>query len=309
MKEIKKNKLNRLSSLLILPILLLNSCGGSNQRLINDLPEDDREFYTYVRYIITRSEKKAFLSLTSNADRRQFREEFWKKRDPSPETDENEYKDLYFKRIEEANELFSRGGTKGWTTDRGRVHILLGPPETKRVYPTGYRVEDLPSEIWFYGYYPVIFVDRFRTGEYQLTSLGAWHLGELVKAAEDRIPNVAKVQNPYEFSLKLLKNKNNNTHNLQVFIPYSKIIFKEGKEGFQSDIKLKITIVELKKNVPQSMEKDHTIVVKAEDLDKLEKTHVISIPLKLEPGKYEATVIIHSEDEGLDVKDKIGFKI
>src|SRR4030042_7132982 len=82
-----------------------------------------------VPYIITSREKDVFLSLPTESDRGQFIETFWKKRDPNPQTSENEFKLEYYRRIALANKFFGTGGVPGWRTDRGRFYILLGPPK------------------------------------------------------------------------------------------------------------------------------------------------------------------------------------
>ena len=72
--------------------------------------------------------------------------EFWKKRDPDPDTEENEFKTQYFQRIDEANHLFTDGGEPGWLQDRGRIYILLGPPADREVYPRGVTFYGIPTE-------------------------------------------------------------------------------------------------------------------------------------------------------------------
>ncbi|MCP5049888.1 MAG: GWxTD domain-containing protein [bacterium] len=295
---------------LVLPILLLSACGGASKRLTKDLPEDDRHFLSKVRYIITRSEKKKFLHLVNSGDRAQFRAEFWKKRDPNKSTQINEFRNQYFQRIEEANHLFSETGRgRGWLSDRGRVHIMLGPPEVKQVYPTGYDSNSRPSEVWIYGFFPIIFVDRTMSGAYELTTLGAWHVAEIVKARKKEVPTVAKVQSPFGFSLKIWKDKQNNLHNLQIVMPYRNVIFEEGNDGYKADLNVQVNLVETKTKVSQTMNKPHTIFVKSGELDKLQKNHVFTVPLKLEPGKYEAVVVVENKADNVNVKDRISFNI
>ncbi len=71
------------------------------------------------------------------SERKNFREEFWKRRDLDPSTEENEFKMEYFNRIEKANDLFISEGRPGWLTDRGSIYILLGPPMNRLTYPMG----------------------------------------------------------------------------------------------------------------------------------------------------------------------------
>ena len=190
MNKKKKSTSVWLTFALLVPILLLGGCSlksSTGKLKVKDLPEADRQFYQYVSYIMTKNEKKKFFSLVTDEDRHAFRSEFWKKRDPDAGTEENEYKKRYFSRIAEANRLFSKGSYQGYRSDRGRVLVLLGPPESKRIYPTGYRVGDLPMEIWLYGYYnyPIMFVDRTHSGHYEMTSGSARHVAEMNKAKLD----------------------------------------------------------------------------------------------------------------------------
>src|SRR5918911_844086 len=76
-----------------------------------------------VAYIITDEERKQFKKLQTDEEREQFIEAFWRRRDPDPDTDENEYKEEYYERIAYANEHYA-SGIPGWKTDRGRIWIM-----------------------------------------------------------------------------------------------------------------------------------------------------------------------------------------
>ena len=134
-----------------------------------------------VPYIITPREKEVFLSLPTEADRGQFIETFWKKRDPNPQTPENEFKQEYYRRIALANKFFSVGGIPGWRTDRGHFFILLGPPKEieRDLSPSSsvLTISQGPMETWQYWDLPnpnlpynleITFVDKFGTGNYVL---------------------------------------------------------------------------------------------------------------------------------------------
>ncbi|NWF84273.1 MAG: GWxTD domain-containing protein, partial [Bryobacteraceae bacterium] len=98
-----------------------------NTRFGNWLRED-------VAYIVSDAERIAFLSLQSDAEREHFIEQFWLRRDPSPGTPANEFKEEHYRRIRYANDRFS-DGVPGWRTDRARVYISLGPPDEIESYP------------------------------------------------------------------------------------------------------------------------------------------------------------------------------
>jgi GWxTD domain-containing protein len=134
-----------------------------------------------VPYIITAREKEVFLSLPTELDRGQFIETFWKKRDPNPRTEENEFKLEYYRRIALANKFFGTGGVPGWRTDRGRFYILLGPPKEieRDLTPSGsaLTLTQGPKETWQYWDLPnpnlpynleFVFVDKYGTGNYVL---------------------------------------------------------------------------------------------------------------------------------------------
>src|SRR5208282_5468082 len=78
-----------------------------------------------VRWIITDEEKSAFMQLSNDEERDQFIEAFWQRRDPTPDTEENEFKEEHYRRIAYANEHFA-AGIPGWKTDRGRTYIVFG---------------------------------------------------------------------------------------------------------------------------------------------------------------------------------------
>src|SRR5713226_135971 len=89
-----------------------------------------------VAYIITDEERTAFLRLTNNEEREQFIEQFWLRRDPTPDTVENEFKEEHYRRIAYANERFA-SGIPGWRTDRGRIYIIWGKPDEIESHPSG----------------------------------------------------------------------------------------------------------------------------------------------------------------------------
>jgi GWxTD domain-containing protein len=139
-----------------------------------------------VVYIITDEERKAFSRLQTDEERQQFIEQFWFRRDPTPDTDENEYREEHYRRIAYANDRFA-SGVPGWKTDRGRIYIAFGPPDEREEHPTGGNYERpieegggsttvFPFEKWRYRYLEglgndinIEFVDTTMTNEYHMT--------------------------------------------------------------------------------------------------------------------------------------------
>jgi GWxTD domain-containing protein len=138
-----------------------------------------------VPYIITDEEKKAFKALQTDDERENFIENFWRRRDPNPDTEENEFREEYYERIAYANEHFT-SGTPGWKSDRGRVYITWGKPDSIESHPSGGQYDrpsyegggettTYPFETWFYRHLDNVgegleieFVDPTGTGEYRL---------------------------------------------------------------------------------------------------------------------------------------------
>ena len=128
-----------------------------------------------VAYIIDDRERAAFAALRTDEEREKFIEQFWQRRDPTPGTPANEFKEEHYRRIAYANQRYQGGGIAGWKTDRGRIYIVSGPPDQIESHPSG-RGGGAPYEEWLYqrvegvGTNVIIrFEDHQRTGEYRQT--------------------------------------------------------------------------------------------------------------------------------------------
>jgi GWxTD domain-containing protein len=139
-----------------------------------------------VRWIITDEERSAFKQLSNDEERDQFIEAFWQRRDPTPDTIENEFKEEHYRRIAYANEHFA-AGIPGWKSDRGRMYIMYGPADEIESHPSGGSYErpmeegggstsTYPFEDWRYRYIEGIgqeviieFVDTCMCGDYHMT--------------------------------------------------------------------------------------------------------------------------------------------
>ena len=141
-----------------------------------------------VIYIITDEERKTFKNLNTDEEREQFIEQFWLRRDPTPDTMENEYKEEHYRRIAYANERYA-SGIQGWRTDRGRIYITFGAPDEIESHPSGGsysrpmeegggETSTFPFEKWRYRYLEgaglgtnveIEFVDTTMSGEYRMS--------------------------------------------------------------------------------------------------------------------------------------------
>ncbi len=139
-----------------------------------------------VFYIITDEEREVFLSLSTDEERESFIEQFWRRRDPDPQTAINEFKEEHYRRIAYANEHFA-SGLPGWRTDRGRVYIIHGPPDSieesfggpyvRPIYEGGGTTATFPYQVWRYRHIDGLgddieleFVDATLTGDFKLAN-------------------------------------------------------------------------------------------------------------------------------------------
>jgi GWxTD domain-containing protein len=157
------------------------------QQLAKELDSDDSNWLrNVVPDIITDEERRAFLELSTNEEREQFIEKFWRDRNPDPDSEENTFKEEHYRRLAYADEHFA-SGIPGRKTDRGHIYLIWGPPDEIESHPTGGTYDrpaeqgggstsTYPWELWRYRHLEGIgenveieFVDPSGTGEYHIT--------------------------------------------------------------------------------------------------------------------------------------------
>jgi len=286
----------------LLPFFLF-SC--SSVQLEKTLNTEEKEFLSHVRYIITREERKAFLRLPSS-EHKAFIEEFWKKRDPDPETEENEYKDEFFKRIEEAKHLF--GGASGWLQDRGRIYVLFGPPNQREVYPRGIGFYDSPSEIWYYGFYRLFFIDRNWSGNYQLESRSAQLLAQINVAhmGLNYQTRTEKRRVVFDFDLEIQKNAEEK--NLcRIKVPYKNLWFSAEGDKLQTALEVTLTVFDSEAQKVWEKKQTYPISLSEEELLEglAEKDYLIEIKLPLQSGTYQLEALLKEMTDESQVVKKI----
>jgi GWxTD domain-containing protein len=201
-----------------------------------------------VVYIISDAERKAFRLLSNDEERDQFIEAFWQRRNPDPDSEDNEFKDEHYRRIEYANDHFA-SGVPGWRTDRGRIYIKFGKPDEIDAHPSGGTYErpmdegggetsTFPFEDWRYRHLDDIgeqviveFVDTCQCGEYHMT------MDKNEKDALLHIPNAGltmyeemgisnkadRIGNPFGSSGNLSDPSSSNAKEFDVLEQYSKL--------------------------------------------------------------------------------------
>ncbi len=295
--------------LTLLCLLVSASCatvgGGKN------LDPASREFLSQVRYIITQEERKAFLECEPS-ERPAYVETFWEARDPSPATEVNEFKDEYYKRIEEANVLFKQGSTPGWLQDRGRAYITLGPPDNRETYPRGRNLYGKPEEVWWYGFFPIVFYDDNWTGNYRMDPLSAQQIVEIARA--QAAGGAMSPRNALEETAALVfEIKTETAAGGAVFtieIPYRNIWLGSKDDVFQTTLSVTMEVFDPAKEKVWEFTESYEISVSRNELpDFMDKIYSIDVRADIEPGEYTLTAELENKTGGAKTKKSVSVSI
>ena len=295
--------------------LLLASCASA--RLEKQLDPKSRDFLSKVRYTVTAEERRAFLALVPEA-REAFVEDFWKRRDPSPATSENEYKTDYFNRIEQANHLFSGGGSPGWLQDRGRVYITLGPPDHREAYPRGVTFYGVPTEIWWYGFFTILFVDERWVDDYRLDPSDAAQIAAINQAQREwneprqgmaRGPEAGRVAGLPGLDVKIEKADGEGTR-FTLVIPYKNIWLKSRGTRFEATLEAKMTVLDAAGSEAWTFTKVFPIDVPQSRLKEvLVQDFTAEAVAALGPGAYTLSVTVTNTTDGSKASLEKKFEI
>ena len=319
-QRIKTFSLVLLPTALISFVLLFISSSCRLYQLERKLDPDNAEFLSRVRYIITGKERKIFLELP-DAEKEDFRKEFWKRRDPDPATEENEFRMEYFNRMEISDGLFVSEGRPGWLTDRGRIYILFGPPTDRITYPMGEYSYSRCGEVWYYGSFPVVFVDSTCTGTYRLVtydlssirSLNLMYMHEL-SLAQARAQDTIKGERKFiDFDLnvkKTLVEEDRVEGIVTVDIPYADLWFKAEEEMLSTVLDLKLQLKDGEGTLIWEYEGSLEVEISEQELkESMKKEYHIEIPFvwdkdvdKLRKGKNRLFGLLKNRTGGEELR-------
>lgn len=289
-------------------------------KLEKQLAPQYAEFLSQVRYIITNEERKAFLGLP-DSDRPQFIEDFWKRRDPDPSTVENEFKIEYFKRLEKAKRLFIGEGRPGWLTDRGRIYILFGPPAQRSTTPMTGDAYGRCQEVWYYGDFPVIFVDTNCNGNFILANLGLEHLQNLnaaQAAAQNTIVSEKMPQTDFDLSLKMNPQAELRVAGLVVIeIPYRSIWFSSEGGKLATTFDLELEIRDSKNELRWEYKNSYNLGMTGEQLKENQNNkYKIEIPFivdqdvaAIRQGKNKIQVVLKNKTGKEEMRKVVEFRL
>ena len=223
-------------------LLLLGLAAVSACRLYNierKLTPAHSDFLSKVGYIITGEERKIFLELP-DTEKDAFIADFWKRRDPDTDTERNEYKVEYEDRLEKAGALFRGEGRPGWLTDRGRIYILFGPPSERLTYPMD--AAGFCREVWYYGAFPVVFIDEQCAGSFVMKAINLEHLQALNMAQGYFQKTIKQEKKLFEYEVAIQKIRAEEgvyEGKVAIDIPYATIWFTFKEERLETAFVIK----------------------------------------------------------------------
>lgn len=291
----------------VLFTLGLFSCGFHRKAALDPRSQD---FYEEARLVMTGEEKNIFNHLPDQKSREEFIKEFWAKRDPDPETEENEFKQEFYQRIEYANRHF-REGIPGWKTDRGRIFIYLGPPDQieQRPYINHPTIKGL---IWW-GYYEyklgIEFVDRVGDGSYTLNQQISPY-GNLVQIIERaKFGQIFRGETGFKNRFVDFKvSFNQEKGEILVSIPVADLTFTAEDELLKASFEFEFYIYQ-KKDSKKYKFQDVKDFEKSEDEILHLKEIIFTFPYELKPGNYYFDVIIIVKPDGGKVRNIFEIKV
>jgi GWxTD domain-containing protein len=273
------------------------------------LDPESAKFYRTARLIMTKEEIKIFERLPDAESRKEFIADFWLKRDPDPDTPDNAYKKEFEARVEFVNKRFNKEGGPGYNTDRGRVYILMGPPEKVEEFTpeVGSAVRGFVQWWSYYSHQMAIeFVDADGSGRFRMTrhegdffgAMDLMKLGQYVRADDVFSKKFVTFDTVYDAA----------AGELEVRIPTKGLMFRDNDEGrLQVDLRFLIYIYPDGGAAKESFADSRSLVVTDAERDTL-KTINVRFTRRLKPGTNYVDVIIMGK-EGMKGKIREIFPI
>jgi GWxTD domain-containing protein len=276
-------------------------------------PKDpyNESFFEKTRLIMTKEEIDIYKHLTEDAAKENFIEDFWRMRDPFPDTEENEFKMEFERRIAIANRWFhdGLGRKRGWDSDRGRILLQLGEPDKREsrdmlYYPVDASTTVYGYDIWvYYSYHLYLEFADTGGGQFRLMNYPTELLSAIDSAkAHTTMGNKVDIKNLLKFDLSYKKGQ------LIITIPTKRISFQEKEGKVSAEFKITIFLYHnyQKKDIQKmtrqiSDEKDKILALKEVE---------IAIPYQLkEKGKYYFEVVIEDSMTSSSYRDFLSHKL
>jgi GWxTD domain-containing protein len=273
------------------------------------LDPESQKFYQTARLSMNKEEAKIFERLPDADSRKEFIADFWLKRDPDPDTPDNEYQKEFEARVGYVNKRFNKEGGPGYNTDRGRVYIFMGPPDKMEEFPPE-PGQSVRGFIVWWSYYDdkmaVEFTDANGSGKYRITNLQGDFFGAMDLMKLGRYVRADDV-----FSRKFIKFEtvyDPGTGEIEVRLPTKGLMFRENDQGrLQVDLRFLIYVYADQGASKESFSDARSIVMTDAELEGL-KTVSVRFARLLKPGTNFVDVIVMGK-EGMKGKIRQIFEI
>jgi len=301
-KIMNKTKFSLLWILIILLAAAMESSAFASRK--SHLDPISEEFVSTARYLLSRKDKKALIRLEPK-ERHLFIREFWKLRDPDPYTEINEFKNEYLNRIATANKLFYEGPTPGWLQDRGRIFILLGPPDERIRFNNGFTRD---FERWNYfrrreiAPLSLIFINL------ELTVNSLRQLSRIQNAMVRSSPQLAP--NPsFDFSAKI-QARSEDSCSLSITIPYTHIWMSENDSRMETTLSLFIKLYRgSESDAHWAFKQDYPLTIESERFEEyIDKEYQIEVPLRLASDRYVMEIEVCNATDGKKAWKTVKFR-
>lgn len=249
-----------------------------------------RTFYETARLVMTGEEQQIFNHLPNAESRQEFIKDFWDKRDPDPDTEVNEFREEFERRIDYANKHFFEG-RRGINTDRGRIYLYLGPPEKVDDYPYAQVEGSLGSMIWWIYYshqLAVKFVDARGMGDFRIEEVQG-NLAEAVDRA--KLGNVTEGAGRGTRFFKFELSYDRGGKQFILSIPVKGLSFKDEGGTLRAEFELDFYVYNEKSGQQKIFSETRAFEGKAEAVEAAKDIRFV-FPYDLPPGKNFVDVII-----------------
>ena len=321
----EKSHLGLLFFLSTTALFLFFSSSCRLYRLEKKLDPVNAEFISKVKYIISSKERKIFLELP-DSEKEAFKKNFWYIRDPDPDTEENEFKMEYMERIDTASNIFLGEGMPGWLTDRGRIYILFGPPLERLTYPPGSYAGSSGQEVWYYGNFPVVFVDSTNSGQYELVtydltglrSINLMYMHEFSKAQFQAFGYPDEAKEAFDFTWRIHEGNIGEEKTegiIEIEIPYKVIWLLSEGDMLKTVLDVQLELKDFEGKIIWRCERAFEVEVQENEFQK-EKEFIMEIPFildrdlpRLHMGKNLLYAVVRNRTGEAEAKKVMEFNI
>jgi len=261
------------------------------------LDPESKKFFQTARLIMSREEIKIFNFLPDIESRKEFIADFWAKRDPLPDTEVNEFQREFQARVDYVTKRYKGEGRPGWNTDRGRIHIFMGPPDKfEEFFSHGDSTVRGPILWWIYYDYQlgIEFVDEKGNGEYKIReydgdffgAVDVLKLGTYVGTKDVFLKKVVNFDLTYD----------REAGEIEIALPAKLLNFKENDEGkLQIDLRFKFYLYEGVELAKKVLNEERSFSASSGEIDGL-KTITFRFASRLATGTNFVDVIIQGKE-------------